>query len=257
MKLPLHETRPIFYEGGTQPRLSQCHSELEAVLRGLEKRPVSVLMMHPGRCCEVARAWFRTLARSVVAVHPGPPMWIRERWEWGPTSWPVYWCDLAKRDKLDCGALAALAREACLAVGNEVRAVQLLERFDTTTIENWRTLWGAEAEQWTFGDLVYHEAVALLAVPQAARPEEEARAPLVKVRIWDPTDLHWVEGNSTTGLGSLVALRVCAGQGLAKKHSDIGGFRWDGVCLRPCTWEVFSAAFQREGQAHECGQRAT
>lgn len=251
MKLLLHETRLIPYEGGTQPRSPQGHSELEAVLKGLEKRPVSVLAMHSGHCCKVVRAWFRTLARSMVALHPGPPMWIRERWEWGPTSWPVYWCDLAKRDKLDCGALAALAREAYLALGDEVRPAQLLERFDTTSIENWRSLWGAEAEQWTFGDLAYHEAVALLAAPETRRLEKEAPASLIRVNIWDPTDLHWVEGNSTTGLGSLVALRVCAGQGLAKEHSELGDFRWNGVCLRSSVWTVFSAASHRRRQAHE------
>lgn len=171
-------------------------ASLEYVLTLLAERPPSSLLAHSDSCCEVARAWFNSMALSVGAQERGPPIWIRERWQWGPVNWPLYWCEAMGAERLDCGALAALGRCAVETVGGAVLPVQLVQRFDPSTVASWRDSWrNATLAPWTWVDFVYHEAIALL----------DGTA----VAIWDTTSGCWMDGKVTFGYASLAAIRVC------------------------------------------------
>ena len=191
-------------------------SPLDELLEALELRPATQLASHPSACCVRARQWFSALSRSAHLHQPGPPTWIRERWEWGPTRWPLHWCEAADLEAIDCGALAALARAAFEARGDRAFAVQLVERHDDDATENWQRVWHEHlgACDWIWGDLVYHEAVGVVAGES--------------LRLWDPTDNRWVSGKQTSETGSIAAVRI---PGL---RDDIS---WDGITLGRRSWQ--------------------
>src|SRR5215467_8611841 len=80
------------------------------------------VLAHHGPCCDRARAWLIAMARSQdFACTDGltfaAPRWIARRWVWGPTRWPIAWCEAVKAEKIDCGVFAAFAREIFRAKG--------------------------------------------------------------------------------------------------------------------------------------------
>lgn len=169
---------------------------LEEVLAALADRPPSSLFAHAGSCCEVARAWFASMALSMQAQGKGPPLWISDRWKWGPVEWPLHWCEAMAAERLDCGALAALGRTAVEVSGAAVLPVQLVKQFDPSAIESWRESWrNANVAPWTWVDYVYHEAIALLDG--------------TSVSLWDTTSACWVDAKAIEGYASLAAVRLC------------------------------------------------
>lgn len=168
---------------------------LEAILAELADRAPSFLLAHQAACCQTARVWFASMARSVGAQEVGPPLWIRERWQWGPIDWPLYWCEAMAAERLDCGALAALGCSAVETLGGAALPVQLVEQFDTSAIESWRDSWqGAKIAPWTWVDFAYHEAIALLDG--------------TRVSIWDTTAACWLDQKATAGYAALAAIRI-------------------------------------------------
>ncbi|HVG04702.1 MAG TPA: hypothetical protein VM937_07135 [Burkholderiaceae bacterium] len=97
---------------------------------------------------------------------------------------------------LDCGALAALAKDAFRARGIEAHSVQLIQQFTTADGGHWACSWerAEVASTWIRNDLVYHEACAVL-----LRDE---------MRIWDPTASWWVNPKHINGYSGALALRV-------------------------------------------------
>lgn len=179
---------------------------LEDVLALVAHRPPSVLFAHDDTCCQVARAWFTSMARSIGAQEAGPPLWIRERWRWGPVDWPLYWCDAMAAERLDCGALAALGRCAVESLGGAALPVQLIQRFDPSTVASWHDSWREAAlPPWTWVDFVYHEAIALLDGDTVA--------------VWDTTSGYWVDGKATVGYASLAAIRITSASGAPSPES--------------------------------------
>jgi hypothetical protein len=168
---------------------------IERILRRLESRLPSRLSSHPGPCCRAAKAWFTALVSS-SSPRDEPPSWLSVRWRWGPSSWPLHWCEAVRAPRLDCGALAALARSAWEVLGYAALPVQMVERFNAAAGENWRSLWERSSVEveWVWDDLVYHEAVAILG-PRG-------------LLLWDPTDRCWIESRARNGYGSAVAIRV-------------------------------------------------
>lgn len=203
----------------TVQRHSSLSGRIDRVLRTLEDRPASALRDHKEACCVGAQAWFHAMARSASALEPGPPAWIRERWRWGPTNWPLYWCDAIRTSTLDCGALAALACAAFATEAGSVYRVQLVERFDETAVRNWNGVWPDKVRtlRWTWQDLTYHEVAAI----------EDAHH---LIRIWDPTDNCWLEEKQADGYGSAVAARVLVHSGRSSP------FRWREALLPPNLW---------------------
>src|SRR6187551_3598246 len=74
---------------------------------------------HGSLCCEIAREWITSTDYSELNgdyVFTGP-RWLRQRFKWGASTFPIYWCEAVRRSTLDCGALAALAHEVFKARG--------------------------------------------------------------------------------------------------------------------------------------------
>jgi hypothetical protein len=156
----------------------------------------SEISHHGKECCATALSWFLAMDRS-LRLHPtSMPVWIRERWEWGPSSWPIHWCELGEADKLDCGALAAITRRALLARGVIALPCQSILEYTPDTIAHWREGWRAahRTPDWTSERHVYHETVGIV---------EHG-----KVRIWDPTENAWMPSEGSLSDGRPLRIKV-------------------------------------------------
>ena len=180
----------------------------------------SEICQHDAPCCESAVAWFRVMAGDRLS--PAEAMaWIHGRWRWGLLAWPQHWCQIVRADRIDCGALAALGRAALSILGEEPYPVQLIERFDMSTTENWRSasMESVGSADWLFGPFTYHEALAV----------ERAN----ELLIWDPTDSREV-GETGHGYGAIVALRV---------HAPADrNLRWRGEVIVGSEWQQTDSA---------------
>lgn len=177
--------------------MATSKTDIRTIISQLHSRSVSTLSRHEDDCCAIAAAWFDTSASAHASTSPGPPVWLRQRWNWGPCQWPHYWCEVMRNETADCGVLAALAHRCFALSGRRGVRVQLLEQFDQSAASHWSAMWSEVpgVEPWIFGEVVYHEAAGVLADDGG-------------LRIWDPTDSCWVEARSETGRGAIVALRV-------------------------------------------------
>ena len=155
----------------------------------------SVLSSHDAACCRDARAWFLAMSRSLWRGQ-GAPGWIGGHYAWGPTCWPLYWCDAVGSKELCCGAQAALGVEAFRARGVDAMPVQLVQRFGEEDASHWRGKWvaGGASPAWLGEGIVYHEACAVI---------DENGA-----RVWDPTASMWASPDEVRGYGSIVAIRI-------------------------------------------------
>ena len=85
----------------------------------------STLIDH-GACCARARDWLVATSRSMdFASTDGfmlsAPRWLTHRFGWGPTRWPISWCEAVRQKTIDCGIFAAFAREIFSAKGLAVQ----------------------------------------------------------------------------------------------------------------------------------------
>ena len=95
------------------------------------EHPSSSLVHHDAECCERARLWFLAYARSmeignISQFEIKAPIWLQQLYSWGPSSWPIAWCELVNKKVLDCGVFAALAREGFKSQGHEVHPAEAL-----------------------------------------------------------------------------------------------------------------------------------
>lgn len=166
------------------------------VVEVLRRQVVSEPIDHGSACCRTARRW---LGAVHAAGAPSAPLtglgWIADMYPWGPTRWPISWCELVEQEKLDCGAQAAVAREVLRDSGFAALGVQLLIRANTTDIGHWRRTWtdGGVAPNWLFERLYYHEAVGIAADGLA---------------VFDPTRNWRIPPDAATGDGTVAAIRV-------------------------------------------------
>ena len=160
----------------------------------------SVPIIH-GSCCLVAREWMRgmdqSLSRSDVG-HVTRPLWLRERYEWGPRRWPMAWCDFPDSDTLDCGAFSAVTTDLYRVRGESASTVQLIFRYPQQTVDMWHALWSSAGctPHWIRGHHIYHEATALF------RPDGT-------IEIWDSSVNKHLSSRDLTG-NPIVAIRVFA-----------------------------------------------
>lgn len=206
------------------PNATSAGNKLPAIFAAIGPRPATDFLSHSRRCCLIAKAWVRVLARS---ADPGrPPTWIRERWEWGPLDWPVYWCEAIEMEKLDCGGLAAITRLAAAACDLMVLPIQLIESFDAASCESWRHQWrnSVGVPEWTWDDLAFHEVVGFV---------ESGR-----LAVWDSTDACWAHDKSRHGYGSIAALRI-APTASVDRDSGLLSVRWKDSPLAPEAWVAF------------------
>jgi hypothetical protein len=177
-----------------------------------ETFPNSYISHHGAACCEIAHEWL--IAFDFAQLNGGDvltgPRWMREHSTWGPSAWPIHWCEAVDRKVVDCGAHAAMAHEAFVARGVPAFRAQFVQRYSPDAAASWRENWAKEdvSDHWIDGDLIYHEGNAVLV-------DEDA------VKLWDGSAGWWINPRQAAGYGSLAAVRIAADlEGFAD------GLRW-------------------------------
>ena len=182
----------------------------------------SQISHHGALCCEIAREWITATDFSEIGeCRLTGPRWLRQKFKWGASSFPIYWCETVRRKTLDCGALAALAHEVFAARGVRSYRVQLIQRFSRVATSQWTNSWGSCGEPlaWTKGDLIYHEAGAI---------DTGAR----KIKVWDASAGWWVDSKPANGYGAVLAIRL-SGLNLQAGES----LRWGEYTIKACEWK--------------------
>jgi hypothetical protein len=169
---------------------------------------------HHGRlCCEIAREWITSTDFSELggdSVLTGP-RWLRQRFSWGASAFPIHWCEAVRRDTLDCGALAALAHEVFTVRGVKSFRVQLVQRFSHVATGQWTCSWSENGDsqlRWIDRDLIYHEGCAILVGQD-------------EIKVWDASAGWWVDPKTGDGYGSLLAIRMAVPEAIGDKT-----FKW-------------------------------
>jgi hypothetical protein len=203
-------------------------ADTDAAVEKWQQCPASSLLHHGGRCCRVAREWVLSMDYSQLDGTNllSGPRWLRQRYTWGPSVWPLFWCDAVERKTLDCGALAALANEVFAARGVRSYTAQLIQQYSDEATLHWRKQWagGGASTHWIEGDLIYHEGNAVV-----VREGE--------IRVWDASAGWWVNPRQFGGYGGLLALRVCDPHGEAPAH-----FSWGAHRVAPNRWQKVERA---------------
>jgi hypothetical protein len=188
--------KPRPYPRADVVRAAPRSAPLDALLRRLENQPPSRLASHDAPCCTIARSWLCGMACAAVSQLGNELGWISARWAWGPTCWPISWCEAIEEPELDCGALADLAATSLLENGHEVYRVQLVEQHAPAQIALWAARWREVlgSPQWIWGNLVYHEVVGVRDGP--------------KLRLWDPARAMWRGPGAEAGGSRIDAIRA-------------------------------------------------
>lgn len=207
-----------------RPDLLEREEALPLASERWQHFPYSCFSHHGGACCEVAREWI--VANDFAQLNGGDlltgPRWLRQKYEWGPSSWPMHWCDVVERDVIDCGAHAALAHEAFTARGVTAFRAQFVQRYSADATAQWRKKWGDEevSDHWLTDDAIYHEGNALLVSDD-------------EVKLWDASAGWWINARQAGGgYGSLVAVRIFA----EGQWGGGDGFRWGDHRIKPNEW---------------------
>ncbi|HQU82458.1 MAG TPA: hypothetical protein PKY59_05010 [Pyrinomonadaceae bacterium] len=183
----------------------------------------SQISHHGEICCEIAREWLTATDFSQLNgdhLSTGP-RWLLERFDWGASKFPIYWCEAVRKETLDCGALAAFSQEIFTARNIKCFRVQLVQKFSELSTKQWTESW-SEAEKplaWTENDLIYHEGCAI---------ETSAQ----NIKVWDASAGWWIDPKPSKGYGSVLAIRV-SGDDLPKDKNLI----WGENILKPFAWQ--------------------
>jgi hypothetical protein len=187
--------------------------------------PASEISHHAGLCCEAAREWLigTDISELGGASAFTGPRWLRQRFKWGASSFPIFWCEAVRRDTLDCGALAALAQMVLTARGVMCLRAQMVQEFSEDSTRQWSESWGGNGSRlkWTNDELIYHEGCAIV------KPDGE-------IKVWDSSAGWWI-GHPTRegGYGSLRALRLSS---RTVPNDEI--FTWSGIEFKASEWTV-------------------
>jgi hypothetical protein len=175
---------------------------LDTLERAAWARASGSTLAHHGPCCARARAWLVAMARShdyasTDGLSFTAPRWLTRRWTWGPTRWPIAWCEAMRADTIDCGVFAVFALEIFRAKGVEAYSGQVLRTYAAESTTHWRQKWSSlpGAFDWIGDNVVFHEVCVL--------PVSGAHA-----RVYDPTDGIWLEPRGQGGHGAHVAIRA-------------------------------------------------
>ena len=159
------------------------------------------------------------------------PHWLSDRFEWGPSRWPIAWCELIEQEVIDCGVFAALVREIFREQGVRAHPGQVVIQYSETCTHHWQELWREGASRlpanlsekqgqffpWVGKNLVYHEICVV-------EPQDGI------ARLYDSTWGNWYQPHLRDGFGSVVAVRTqCEGDLL-----------WGDRILRSGEWMVMA-----------------
>ena len=193
-----------------------------------EHFPYSRLSHHGSCCCDLARDWViaNDFAQLNGADLASGPRWLRQKYKWGPSNWPMHWCEAVQLETIDCGAHSALAHELFTARGLTAFPTQLVQLYSTHATDQWRGSWEAANSSchWLDGEHIYHEATALLVEGD-------------KLQIWDGSAGTWLNPRQRRGYGSVAAVRIFADGPLAQHP----GFEWGEQRIRPNVWNPIAA----------------
>lgn len=186
--------------------------------------PVSMITHHGKRCCQIAREWIFSMDFSQLNggnLHTGP-RWLRQRYTWGPSVWPISWCAAVERKQLDCGVHAHLANEVFSARGLKSYQAQFIQQFSEDATRQWCEKWSCDGASvhWVKEDLIYHEGCAVVVKDN-------------EIKLWDPSAGWWVNPKQFGGYGGLLALRVFTGQ----TESSTATLSWGQHQITPNRWQ--------------------
>lgn len=187
----------------------------------------SQISHHGEMCCEIAREWITATDFSELSGgnYFTGPRWLRQKFNWGASSFPIFWCEAVRKKTLDCGALAALAHEVFTARGVRSFRVQLIQKFSEVATNQWSSSWRDEGDaqlRWIDNDLIYHEGCAIL-----VRERE--------IKVWDASAGWWIDSKPGSGYGALLAIRLSASKTRANK-----AFNWGKHHILPNHWQKIS-----------------
>jgi hypothetical protein len=177
--------------------------------------PVSTFSHHGSACCDAAMEWLGAMDFALLngAGLTSGPRWIRDRFKWGPSAWPMHWCEAVREKTLDCGAHAALAQRAFEARGETSFRAQFIQKYNRDAAEQWRAIWDSDgaSSHWIDGDRIYHEGNAVLVDAD-------------RVKLWDGSAGSWVKPGRVGGYGSLLSVRIFR----EASGAQLGPLRWEG-----------------------------
>ncbi|HYN88091.1 MAG TPA: hypothetical protein VER55_06155 [Ardenticatenaceae bacterium] len=200
--------------------------DAEGALEAWQSWPASTISHHGRPCCDIARQWLLSMDHSQLGggnVLAGP-RWVRHKYKWGPSPWPIHWCEAVRRKTLDCGALAHIAHEIFSARGVQSFPAQLIQQFSEDATRDWSERWKGEtcAPNWIREDLIYHEGCAIVAGGHNG-PE---------IKLWDASAGWWINPRQYGGYSGLLAVRIFD----ARPEPD-KTLRWDTHTLQPNVWQ--------------------
>ena len=205
--------------------------DAEGALETWQDWPASALSHHGQACCHIAREWILSMDYSQLGggnVLAGP-RWVRHKYKWGPSRWPIHWCEAVRRKTLDCGALAAIAHEVFCARGVRSLPAQFVQQFSEDATRDWSERWKGEtcAPNWIREDLIYHEGCAVVTGGQSGQ----------EIKVWDASAGWWVNPRQYGGYGGLLAIRIFDPQA-----GPDTSFRWDTHDIVPNIWQKLKRA---------------
>lgn len=194
-----------------------------AAIERWQRFPASSLSHHAARCCEIAREWVLAMDRSQLNGAPAltGPRWLRHKYTWGPSRWPIHWCEAVSEKTLDCGALASLAHEVLTARGVRSFPAQFIQQFTPEATCHWREKWGGErcTVNWIEDELIYHEGCAVVVAGR-------------EVKLWDASAGWWLNPRQTGGYGGLLAVRL-----ITPPADTSEVFTWGRHAILPNHWQ--------------------
>ncbi len=160
--------------------------------------PISPVISHQDECCTHAKEWFITLDASLrdpTNVWVGPT-WISEKYQYGPSSWPLHWCKLIQMDSLSCNGFTSIACLIFKGRGLKAFPVQVIQRYPRHMTQRWRKEWKSRRllDEWIYDELVRHEVCGVV--------DDENN-----LRLWDGTVGYWLEPVGAQEVGAVLALR--------------------------------------------------
>jgi hypothetical protein len=132
----------------------------------------------------------------------------------------MHWCEVVKRDVIDCGAHSALAHEVFTARGLTAFPAQLVQTYSADSTEQWRGSWQAHdvSCHWLDGEHIYHEVTGVLVGES--------------LKLWDGSAGSWVNPRQNGGYGAVTAVRIFADG----EHARSDGLPWGERLIRPNLW---------------------
>lgn len=167
-----------------------------------ETKATSSLIHHRRECCDNARSWLLCMSKSFEFSNTNTqkiiaPTWLNSFYKWGPSKWPIPWCEVVKNKTIDCGVFAAFAKEIFEFSGFEAYSGQVIQHYSQQSLYQIKQNWEAAGykPKWLTDSCVYHEVCAI-------------RISHDEVKIYDPTDALWLDPDKNSGNGAVLSLRL-------------------------------------------------